>query len=165
MITPDTVSRPSRIRGFASIGLVVVGVVMLVVVAAWALFPSLSIPSTRLVEWQLGGYGGPGFDPTTAQTTTVIPVYIAYWPVDYAPDDDSWLATPAVVDAPWGVTITLHTSDAYAASIEGTTFGLYDTGGWVKVQLKEPLGDRSLSDGSRFPPEARTYPGRRSGER
>lgn len=30
-----------------------------------------------------------------------------------APDDDSWLATPAITYTPWSVTITLHTSDAF----------------------------------------------------
>ncbi len=148
----------TRRRRFASVGLLVAGVVMVVVVAAWLLFPALSIPSARLMGWQLHGFNGTGFDPTTAQTTDVVRVAVAVWPTEYPATDDSWLATPAVTYTPWSVTITLHTSDSYASLIAGKIFGLYDTGGWVDVHLSEPLGGRALFDGSTFPPTARPYP-------
>ena len=80
MITPHTAAPESRtrLRRFVPIGLVLVGVVMLVAVAAWLLLPSSSVPPVRFVGWKLDyGYGGPAFDPATAQTTTVIPVEVA----------------------------------------------------------------------------------------
>ena len=157
MITAKASAPLTRRRPIASVGLVVAGVVMLVVVAAWLLFPSLSIPSSRLMGWQLHGFNGTGFDPTTAQTTDIIRVAVAVWPSEYAPEDSSWLAPPAVTYTPWSVIITLHTSDSYAALIARQAFGLYDTGGWVDVPLSEPLGGRTLFDGATFPPTARPY--------
>ena len=82
MIAPHTAAPESRtrLRRFVSIGLVLVGVVMLVAVAAWLLLPSSSVPPVRFVGWKLVhdyGYIGPAFDPATAQTTTVIPVEVA----------------------------------------------------------------------------------------
>ena len=140
----------------------VVGTVMLgVVLTACLLFPSLLISSSRLVGWQLTGFNGTGvdrprFDPTTAQTTGVIPVYVASWPTEYSSTDDSWLSA-TITYTPWSVIITLHTSDAYESLIAGKIIGFYDTGGWVPVYLSEPLGGRALFDGSVFPPAARPY--------
>ena len=54
---------------------VVVAGIVVGALAAWLLVLSPLFPSERLVGWQLNyGYLGPGFDPATAQTTTVIPV-------------------------------------------------------------------------------------------
>ena len=155
MITPDaTVLEPwVRQRRFAKIGVLLIALILL---AAWLYFPALSIPSDRLVGWQLTGYGEPQSDPTTAQTIGVVRVFIASWPVEYPQGDDSWLATPAIVYTPWSVTITMHTTDAYA-NRPGKTHGWYDTGGWVDVRLGMPLGGRVLFDGSTLAPEPRLY--------
>ena len=128
------------------------GVLVVVVVAlgAW-LLPPLAIPADRSVGWELSeGFGGPTFDPATAQTTTVIPVVVD-WP-DCERGD--WLAPPAIVYTPWAVTITMSTSDAYAA--RGGQVGWCLSGQHVQVQLSEPLGGRQLFDGSRFPPHHRS---------
>ena len=146
------------VRRFAPVGVAAAAVVIVVALAVQLLIPALLIPSSRLVEWQLTGFNGPDFDPTTAQTTDVIPVFVAAWPADYPATGDSWLATPAITYTPWSVTITLHTSDFYEAFIAKNGVAFFDTGGWFKVQLSEPLGGRALSDGSKFPPDARPYP-------
>jgi hypothetical protein len=136
--------------------LMIAGVALLVgALAARLFFPALSIPSNRLTGWQMHGFLGQGFDPTTAQTTTVVRVAVAQWPVEFAQGDSSWLARPEVTYTPWSVTITLYTSDAFTGQ---KVRGWFDTGGWVDVLLKEPLGGRALFDGSTFPPAARPYP-------
>jgi hypothetical protein len=167
MTTPSTPSAPrTGLRRFAPTALVIVGVVTLVVVlAACLLFPSLLIPSSRLAEWQLSlGYGGPKFDPATAQTTTVIPLEVLR--PTCAPGDDSWLGAPAITYTPWTVIITIHTNDAFGDitkcwTRDGTgqlIVSNYDTGSYLPVHLSEPLGGRALFDGSKFPPAARPYP-------
>ena len=105
-----------RFRRFASVGLAVVGVVMLVAVAGCALVPSPSLPPSRFVGWRLadGFLGTPRFDPTTAQTATVVPISVDW--LTCAPKDDSWLAPPAITYTPSSVTITMHTTDAFAAT-------------------------------------------------
>jgi hypothetical protein len=117
VITPHTAAPESRtrLRRFVSIGLVLVGVVMLVAVAAWLLLPSSAVPPGRFVGWQLDyGYIGPAFDPATAQTTTVIPVEVE-WPA-CVPGGHSWLATPVVTYTPVSVTIQLRMTDTAAAT-------------------------------------------------
>ena len=160
MITPHTAAPESRtrLRRFVSIGLVLVGVVMLVAVAAWLLLPSSSVPPARLVGWKLDyGYGGPAFDPATAQTTTVIPVEVE-WPA-CAPYGLSWLATPVVTYTPVSVTIQLRMTDTAAATCADSHIrGTYLSGVWLPVHLSEPLGGRALFDGSSSPPAARPYP-------
>lgn len=147
---------PSASRRLISRALVIVGVALLVVaLGAWLFFPALSIPSNRLMGWQLDGFIGHGFDPATAQTTTLVRVAVAQWPAEFDQDDSSWLARPEVTYTPWSVTITLYTSDAFTSE---KMHGWYDTGGWVNVPLKESLGSRALFDGSKFPPAARPYP-------
>ena len=152
----------ARPRRLLSVGLIVVGVALLVSAAARMLLSSG-------IEWQLHGYGGPGFDATQAQSTTVVPVYVASWPEKFAADDTSWLATPSVTYTPWAVIITLRTSGSMGClgqtartltpgvSISCDT-GWFDTGGWVPVHLSEPLRGRALFDGAAFPPAARPYP-------
>ena len=162
--TPASEPRP-RLRGFASVGLVLVGVVMLVAVAAWLLFPSPSLPSSRFVGWRLGdGFlGTPRFDPTTAQTATVVPISVDW--ISCAPQDDSWLAPPAITYTPSSVTITMHTTDAFAATtmcgggnVERPVGIVLDVGIPVEVHLREPLGSRPLFDGGGPTPAARPYP-------
>ena len=160
MITPHTAAPESRtrLRRFVSIGLVLVGVVMLVAVAACLLLPSLSVPPARFVGWKLDyGYGGPAFDPATAQTTTVIPVEVTR-PV-CARDGVSWLATPVVTYTPVSVMIQLRMTDTAAATCaDRHIVGTYLSGIYLPVHLSEPLGGRALFDGSSSPPAARPYP-------
>jgi len=136
-----------------SIGLVLVGVVMLVAVAAWLLLRSSPV---WFVGLQLDyGYGGPAFAPATAQTTTVIPVEVD-WPT-CAPDGLSWLATPVVTYT--SVTIQLRMTEAAAAACaDSNIVGTYLSGIYLPVHLSEPLGGRALFDGSGSPPAARPYP-------
>jgi hypothetical protein len=151
--TPVPVSATHRLLPRA---LVIAGVALLVVaLGAWLFFPALSIPTNRLTGWQMHGFLGQGFDPTTAKTTTVVRVAIPQWPVEFGQGDSSWLARPEVTYTPWSVTITLYTSDAFTGQ---KVHGWFDTGSWVDVHLKEPLRGRALFDGSTFPPAARPYP-------
>jgi hypothetical protein len=152
------------LRRIMPIGFVVVGVAMLVAVAASLLFPTAKLPSSRLVGWQLadGFLGTPRFDPQTAQATTVVQISVDW--LSCAPHDDSWLAPPEVESTPWSVTITMHTTDAFAASACGRSIAsgnlgiMLDVGIPVAVQLREPLGDRPLFAGSSRSPLARPYP-------
>ena len=159
MITPHTAAPESRtrLRRFVPIGLVLVGVVMLVAVAAWLFLPS-SVPPVRFVGWKLDyGYGGPAFDPATAQTTTVIPVEVE-WPA-CAPAGLSWLATPVVTYTPVSVTIQLRMTDTAAATCADRQYvGTYLSGIYLPVHLSEPLGGRALFDGSSSPAAARPFP-------
>ena len=157
MTVPEAGATPrtSR-RRLVPVGLVIGGVALLVALgAAMLLFPAAPVPSSRFIGWQLHGFMGRGFDPTTAQTTQVVRVAVTQWPSEFDQTDSSWLATPLVTYTPWSVTITLYTSDTFS---QQKRHGWYDTGGWVDVQLTEPLGGRPLFDGSRFPPAARPYP-------
>ena len=160
MIAPHTAAPESRtrLRRFVSIGLVLVGVVMLVAVAAWLLLPSSSVPPVRFVGWKLDyGYIGPAFDPATAQTTTVIPVEVAR--PFCAPDGLSWLATPVVTYTPVSVMIQLRMTDTAAATCaDSHLFATYLSGIYLPVHLSEPLGGRALFDGSSSPAAARPYP-------
>lgn len=51
------------------------------------------------------------------------------------------------------MTVTLHTTGAFDPL---QMRGWYDTGGWVNVQLSEPLGGRMLFDGSQLLPVPRS---------
>jgi hypothetical protein len=145
--------------------MVVTGIVV-GALAAWLLYPSPSLPSSRLVGWRLadGFLGTPKFDPTTAETSTVVPISVDW--LTCAPKDDSWLAPAAIRYTPWSVTITMRTVDAFAAT---TTCGggndprgpisiMLDVGIPVEVHLREPLRGRALFDGAGFPAAARRYP-------
>ena len=161
MITPHTAAPESRtrLRRFVSIGLVLVGVVMLVAVAAWLLLPSSSVPPVRFVGWKLDyGYIGPAFDPATAQTTTVIPVEVEWAPCVQG-GLSSWLATPVVTYTPVSVMIQLRMTDTAAATCaDRHPVGFYLSGIYLPVHLSEPLGGRALFDGSSSPAAARPYP-------
>ena len=119
--------------------------------------------SSHTIAWQpSAGIGGPGFDPATAEATTVVNVEVQ-WPSCVEPRDYSWL-TPEVSYVPWSVTITLRTSAAYAANPKCPPNGqLEDVGFYLSalsfpVPLSEPLGDRPLFDGSTFPGTERYRP-------
>jgi hypothetical protein len=168
MTASSTASAPrTRLRRFAPGGLVVVGVLMLIgVLAAWTLLPSLSLPSSQVVGWKLDyGYNGHGFDPTTAQTTSVVPIEVNR--PDCAPGDASWLAAPVIAYTPWAVIITMHMTDTFSESTKCVAHerdsrlplvGNYLSGDYYPVHLSEPLGGRALFDGAKFPPAARPYP-------
>jgi hypothetical protein len=163
MTASGTASAPrTRLRRFAPVGLVVVGVVMLVALAAWLLAPSHSSPT---VGWSLASAtGGPAFRPDTAQEATIVLVTTSWWPgcspwgdLGKSKSDSSWL-TPDITYTPWAVTITLHESESYVAA-RCHPFSFYDYWGLpVEVHLSGPLGGRALFDGSKFPPAARPYP-------
>ena len=150
---------PKRI---ARVVVVVVTVVVVLFVARLLVAP---LPPSRSVGWRLadGFLGTPKFDPTTAQTTTVVPISVDW--LACAPRDDSWLLPPEIRYAPTSVTITVHTTDAFAAT---TTCGggnearsevgiMLDVGIPVEVLLSEPLGGRALFDGGPPLPDPRPY--------
>ena len=140
------------------------------VVAVVLLVPSLLTPTPHAVSWKLDyGFGGPGFDVKTAQTTMIVPIEVTH-PGCTGSSDESWLASPVIAYTPWSVTITMHMTDA---SIESTKqcvaqeprnssglplVGDYLSGVYYQVHLSEPLGGRALFDGVVFPPQARPYP-------
>ncbi len=124
---------------------VVVGVVGVGVIALKPFTPS--------VAWAYPGVNARPLDATTSQTATDIEVHVAnQWPAQEPPG--GWL-DPAVIDTPWAIVVTLHPTDAYRAMIASGPVGSYDTGGWVKVHLAEPLDGRPIYDGSSFPPADR----------
>jgi len=148
----------------AIVGVMVLGAIVVGALVAVAL-PKSSFPPERTVGWKLNyGYMGPGFDPATAGTTTVVPVEVTR-PV-CAPNDLSWLGTPNISYASSAVTIQLRMSDAFDAakctSVDKAgrlpVVGFYLSGIYLAVQLKEPLAGRALLDGSMSPPAARPYP-------
>lgn len=150
----------------ARVRVAVLGVVMLVTVAGCGIGSSPSLPPSRLVGWRLadGFLGTPRFDPTTAQTATTVPISVDW--LGCAPQDDSWLAPAAISYTPSSVTITMHTTDTFAATTtcgggndsKGTISIMLDVGIPVEVHLSEPLGKRALFDGAGSPPAARPYP-------
>lgn len=156
MHSPDLpTSHPAKWRRRG--GLVWAGLVGLVIVGllvAWLVAPSLLIPSQRMVGWQLQGF--PSRVSDTAATRTTLEVFVASWPAGFEQGDDSWLEQ-RVIETPFTVTITLHTSDAYES--HHAQRGWYDTGGWVIVHLSAPLAGRMLFDGSGVPPQARSVRG------
>jgi hypothetical protein len=138
----------------AFVGAALVSLVIIGALAAWFLAPSLMIDPHRMVGWQLQGF--PGRVSDTAATRTTIGVFVNSWPTEYDHEDDSWV-DQRVIETPLTVTITLHTSDAYESL--PWQRGWFDTGGWVMVDLGEPLAGRLLFDGSGFPPQQRLVHG------
>jgi hypothetical protein len=145
--------------------MVVAGIVV-GALAALVLSPSPSFPASRLIGWRLadGFLGTPRFDPTTAQTTTVVPISVDW--LTCAPKDESWLAPPAISYTSSSVTITMHSTDAFAATTtcggsndsKGDISIMLDVGIPVAVHLSEPLRGRTLFSGASSPPAARPYP-------
>ena len=148
--TTPTQAQP---RSRTTVAAAVVALLLIGALGAWLLAPSLLIPADRIVGWQLEGYPGRVTDASASGTD--ITVFIDQWPEALEPGDGSWL-DQRVIETPFTVTITLHTTDAFA-SLPGPR-GWYDTGGWVTVHLAGPLGGRSLFDGSGFPPQPRPLP-------
>jgi hypothetical protein len=152
-------------RRILPIAALLVGAFFLGIFAASRLSSALSATSSAGTPWELAvGMGRPKFDQAAAQTTTVVPVQV-WWPACVELQDHSWL-TPAVSYTRWSVTITLHTSDAYANNPKCPgagrgvlpNVGFYLSPLFFSVPLKEPLGGRALFDGSKFPAAARPYP-------
>jgi hypothetical protein len=150
-------------RRILPIAALLVGAFFVGIFAASRLSSALSAASSPTIGWELAvGMGRPKFDQAAAQTTTVVPVQV-WWPACVELQDYSWL-TPAVSYTRWSVTITLHTSDAYANNPKcpGAGRGVLPVGFYLSplsfaVQLSEPLGGRDLFDGSEFPAAARPY--------
>ena len=154
-------------RRLATAAFGLLAVLMVVSVPVRLMVPGQSIPSSRLLSWQLNRMvPGSGFDQATAQTTTVVQIEVEHpycAPIDVGP----WLADPIVSYTPWSVTITMHmndTPDAADCSSQQAPHdgplpivGGYLTGLFYKVELSEPLGGRMLFDGSSFPPAARPF--------
>ncbi len=146
-MTPVAGTSPVARGRALRVATVVGALIVVAVLAARLLLPSSSYPPGRLVSWQLQGY----IQEQTPLDPAVVRVYVAQWPSDPSMQS-SWLV-PEIQDTPLRVTITLHTSDAWASQ---TIVGMYDTGGSIEVRLGEPLGNRPLFDGSTLVPSQRT---------
>lgn len=149
---------------------VAIGTIVVLVVISLAVGPvglGVLIPSSRLLSWQVNDGGVGSNDPTAAQTTTVVTIEVEHPGCTPSSGDRSWLADPIISYTPWTVTITMHMNDTPAtagcssrqAPHDGQLpiVGGYLTGIFYPVQLGEPLGGRTLLDGSSFPPQARPY--------
>lgn len=143
----------------------------IVLLAAALIFGGWSVltPKGTPIGWQLANLhsvGGPrGWDTMDeAKGATVVYLRTDWWPACHPYDDgtgpfadSSWL-TPEITYTPWSVTITMRIKDSYHQNPECGR-GFYDYWGLpVAVPLSEPLGGRSLFDGSAFRPAARPYP-------
>lgn len=143
-----------------------------IAVAAWALIASNAVVPTAMplpghsVSWQLDrGYGGPAFDPSTAMTTTVVPIEVDY--PTCIPDGHAHWFDVTVSYAPASVTIQVLMTPAAANLCPSQKYphvlgplpevGGYLSGIYYAVQLREPLGGRALLDGGTLPPGPRPY--------
>jgi hypothetical protein len=143
-----------------------------IAVAAWALIASNpGVPSTmplpgHSVSWKLDhGYGGPAFNPSTAMTTTVVPIEVDY-PTCIPNGFGHWFDV-TVSYAPAWVTIQVVMTPAAAKGCGSQAYphvlgplpevGGYLSGIYYAVQLREPLGGRALFDGGTLPPGPRPY--------
>jgi hypothetical protein len=127
--------------------------------------PGPQIPPSRLLNWKMNPVLG-WRNPEAAQTTTAFTIEVEHpgcAPIDAGP----WLADPIISYTPWAVTITMHMNDTPAVANcgsqqtphEGTLplVGGYLMGILVPVHLSEPLGGRTLFDGSSSPPAERSF--------
>lgn len=153
-------------RRLATAAIGFLAVLMVVSVPVRLMVPGLSIPSSRLLSWQVNNGLGQPLDATASRTTTTVTIEVehpACAPIDVGP----WLADPIITYTPWSVTITMHMSDtadtagcsSQQAQHDGPLpiVGGYLTGVFRQVHLSEPLGGRMLFDGSSFPPAARAF--------
>jgi hypothetical protein len=166
VITPHgAAARRAGLRPLAFVGAIVIASAVIGGLAAWLLHPSPSLPASRLIGWRLadGFLGTPRFDPTTAATTMVVAISVDW--LSCAPQDDSWLGPPEVSYTPSSVTITVHTTDAFArvttcgggGGDRGAISIMLDVGIPIAVRLSEPLRGRALLDGAGSPATARPY--------
>jgi hypothetical protein len=149
-----------------------VATVAALAVVAWALLPSGSVGPSAMplrgtsVSWQLNhGYGGPGFDPRTAMTTTVVPIEVDY-PTCITNGFGHWFdATVSYTSATVTIQVVMTPTAAAGCPAQAyphvvgslPTVGGYLSGIYYAVHLREPLGGRALFDGSTFPASARPY--------
>ena len=139
-------------------GLIAVGVAMLLGLSVWLVSPHSLGPS---VDWGVAvgsREGGPAI--VTEQGSTTIFAMFNKWPGCDPwdnPGDTSWL-TPVITYTPVAVIITLRESEAYVNRNQSAPCGNYDTWGPEPIHLDQPLGGRTLYDGSVFPPAVRTPP-------
>jgi hypothetical protein len=144
----------TRFRRFATAALALGFIVALLVAAVWYL-PSSSLRPGRSASWMLGNMFGP-FDPSTAMTTSVVPIEASHPGCTSSGDD--WFET-LVTYTPVSVTIQVHMTAAAVAmcASAGPMVGEYLSGEQISVHLREPLGGRALFDGFTFPAAARPY--------
>lgn len=155
-----------RVRRLAAVAIGFLAVLVVLSIPVRLMLPTQSIPSSRLLSWQLNSGVGQPLDPFAARTATEVTIVVEHpgcAPIDVGP----WLADPIISYTPWSITITMHMNDtadtascsSQQAQHEGSLpiVGGYLTGIFYPVQLGDPLGGRLLFDGSSFPPQARTY--------
>ena len=150
-------------RRVATAAFGLLAVLMVISVPVRLMVPAQSIPSGRLLSWQLNRIPGLGFDPAAAQTTTVVQIEVEH-PYCLGMGTGASLEDPTVTYTPWSVVITMHMNETAGCSSQQAPHqgslplvGGYLTGLFVQVPLSEPLGGRMLFDGSSFPPGFRPY--------
>jgi hypothetical protein len=146
-------------RRVATVAIGLLASLLVISLAVPVIAPGLQFPSSRLLNWRLNGFGSR--DSAAAQTTTVVTIE-----VERPYCDPFEVADPTVSYTPWAVIITMHMTDTASAAgchsqqtpHEGSLplVGGYLTGIFVPVHLSEPLGGRTLLDGSSFPPADRS---------
>lgn len=142
-------TRRWRMSGMLMVAVGVVTLAVLALAIAWRPI-SPDIPRGSALSWKLGlGYQVPRFDPAAAQITTTVSIEVDQLTCPGGRDVRGLL--PIVTYTPLSVTITIPGN--------GDTSGCYHylSGTGVTVQLREPLGGRTLFDGSLDPPAARPY--------
>ena len=152
-----------RRRRFAFTALAV-GAAAALLVAAVSYLPSSSLQSGNSVAWRLGWVGGHVFDSSNAMDATIIPIEVDH-PYCIPSSGPRWFDV-TISYTPVSETIQARMT-ADAAALCPTQHpqppgslplvGGYLMGVLYKVELREPLGGRSLFDGFTFPAAARPY--------
>jgi hypothetical protein len=152
-------------RRLATAAMGVLAILLVLSLSVQLVAPGLLIPSSRLLNWHVNSGGSGSRNAAAVQTTTVIGIEVEH-PGCTPTSGGSWLADPLISYTPWSVTITMHMNDtpetAHCGSQqtphEGSLplVGGYLMGVLVTVHLTEPLGGRTLFDGSSFPPAERS---------
>jgi len=136
-------SGPARERRLA---LIFVAAAAVVLVGAFAV--SRVGPSPTL-GWRIGL----GAVPMNPQSTSLVIEVDHRYCVPTSGGSDEWLGAPDIAYGPTAVTITMHARIDISECV-----GMYLSGVQVPITLREPLGDRSLLDGSASAPATRYVP-------
>jgi hypothetical protein len=129
---------------------------VLAVLAVWLFAPGFLVPKPspstgRAVGWELSFHRGTKFDSSAVELTTIVPMEVDH---PACANSSDWIGEPAIAYTPWSVTITMSSREPFTtATCSG---GLYLSGQYTEVELREPLGGRQLFDGSKKPPHARS---------
>lgn len=152
------------IRRLATAGIGFMAVLTAISVPARLVAPALLLAPSRPLTWELSRIAGSAFDDASVDTPTVIPIEVQH-PGCAPSEAGPWLGEPIISYTPWSVTITMQmnetveTASCFAQvrpSTELPLVGDFLMGLVYRVQLSEPLGGRTLFDGSSLIPAERS---------